>query len=69
MYQLVSFRTSVKTLGHPELFQRRTNRTTISTMLARRMARAAEAAVLRLKIWPKLYWLETLKNVSAEIEA
>ena len=47
----------------------RTKRTTISTMLSRRAAIAWGVRPSRLKIRPKVCWLETLKNVSAEIDA
>ena len=42
--------------------QERRNRTTISTMEARRRAAVAGAEKSRLKIRPKVCWLETLKN-------
>src|SRR3990167_6189316 len=46
----------------------RTKRTTISVMLARRASDCA-FCTLSLKISPKVWRLETLKNASAEIDA
>src|SRR3990167_2975401 len=70
MYELVSFFRSVETLTKiARAGQFLTKRTTMSTIEARRSVATVGEAKSRLKIRPKVWRLETLKNDSAEIEA